>query len=177
MPELLHLEVAEITRSPEIFLSPGFRLYIEEAVRFCLDYNNHLAGKVLEVDGHYQGRFELRWIALARNYWNAFADCQAAVEHAAYGIAFLLMLTLTEHRVIQRSAKGTGFDFWLGNRGVPGFQNHARLEISGILLGPSRVRSRGLEKQVQSRRSDSTGLPVYVVIVEFSHPKSRIALR
>lgn len=177
MLEPFHLEVAEITRSPEICLSPGFRLYIEEAARFCLDYNNHLDGKMLEVDGHYQGRFELRWIALARDYWNSFSDHQAAVEHAAYGIAFLLMLALTEHRVIQRSAKGTGFDFWLGKRGVPGFQSHARLEVSGILLRPSRVGSRGAEKQVQSRRSDSTGLPAYVVIVEFSCPKSRITLR
>lgn len=177
MPEPRQLDVALITQSPDILLSRRFRSYLEEAARFCLDYNDHPNGQTLTVNGFCRRRFGLRWIALEQDVWNTYADTQEAVEYGAYGIAFLLVLALTRHSVTQRSAKGSGFDFWLGNRGDLGFQNSARLEISGILSGPSRLASREAKKIAQSMRSDSSRLPAYVVIVEFSRPMSRITKR
>jgi hypothetical protein len=60
---------------------------------------------------------------------------QEASEYGAYGVAITLALELTETAQVERSAKGTGIDYWLGDgrdeRGI--FQRTARLEVSGIL--------------------------------------------
>lgn len=63
--------------------------------------------------------------------WN---DEEFTTEQAAYGIAFLIIRELTDLTVIERSRKGTGFDYWLGtttDEGQP-FKNKVRLEVSGI---------------------------------------------
>ena len=67
-------------------------------------------------------------------------------EQAAYGTAFLIIRELTDLTVIERSRKGTGFDYWLGTFDTDEgqlFQNKVRLEVSGIRKGDSsRVKAR-----------------------------------
>lgn len=67
--------------------------------------------------------------------WN---DQEYTTEQAAYGIALLLLSKLTEFTVVERSRKGTGFDYWLGkptdSSDLP-FQKSMRLEVSGIRQG------------------------------------------
>jgi hypothetical protein len=171
------LDVTAITQSPDIRLSRGFRSHLEEAARFCLDYNGHSDGTTLTVQGSYRHRFGLRWTALPQADWHTYANFQVAVERAAYGIAFILILALTQHRIIRQSAIGTGFGYWLGDRRDLGFQNSARLEVSGIFSGPSRLASRAAKKIAQSKRSDYSELPAYIVIVEFGRPSSRVTRR
>jgi hypothetical protein len=84
-------------------------------------------------------------------------------------------LELTETAQVERSAKGTGIDYWLGDgreeRGI--FQRTAHLEVSGILLGDKRkLASRLREKVAQTQRSDQWELRVYAVIVEFIAPEA-----
>ena len=171
------LSLTAIAESPDIHLSPGFRLYLLEAAQFCLDHNGHSDGAPFNVDGSYWCQLWLRWTALSQGSQHTFADLEEAAEQGAYGVAFMVILALTRHNVVERSAKGTGFDFWLGERGDLGFQKCARLEVSGILSDVSRISSRTAQKVEQIRRSDDSKLPAYVVIVEFSRPMSRVIKR
>ena len=93
-----------------------------------------------------------------------------ATEWGATGIAVLLAKEETGHAVVSRSPKGTGFDYWIGEESDV-FQGKARLEVSGILHGDNQViNSRIKEKKRQISRSDSSGYPGYVVVVEFGQP-------
>jgi len=93
------------------------------------------------------------------------------------GIAFMLIRQLTQFTVIERSRKGTGFDYWLGSEDEAGelpFQNKVRLEVSGIRKADdSRVRARIKQKIEQTNPSDGE-FPAYIIIVEFSRPLSFI---
>ena len=73
---------------------------------------------------------------------------QEATEWGACGVAILVVNQVTGKVVIERSKKGTGFDYWLGDNddgdSLP-FANSARLEVSGILTGT--------KAQIASRRA------------------------
>lgn len=86
-------------------------------------------------------------------------------------VAIAVVTRITKHRVVLRSRKTTGFDWWLGPKaGVFA----ARLEVSGILNGPSKVRGRVQEKLDQMAPTDADGLPGYAAVVEFSTPQAVI---
>ena len=93
----------------------------------------------------------------------------------ATGVAVLLAKQETDHVVIERSVKGTGIDYWLGDASdAPLFQRKARLEISGILQGNDRaVGARVRQKLRQVARSNCV-LPAFVVVVEFGKPRAVI---
>ena len=106
--------------------------------------------------------------------WN---DQEYATEQAAYGIAFMLIGKMTNFTVIERSRRGTGFDYWLGIKDetleLP-FAKKVRLEVSGIRRGDdSRIKARVKQKIEQTNLSDGV-LPAYIVVVEFSRPLSWI---
>jgi hypothetical protein len=102
-----------------------------------------------------------------------FNDQHMATELGAYGVAFLVLGAGTTFTVIERSARGTGFDYWLGSDDSL-FQRKARLEVSGILVGEnSAVDKRIAEKIGQTKRSAGS-LPAYAVVVEFSRPMSKV---
>lgn len=91
-------------------------------------------------------------------------------------IAILLAIKKTGYSTVERSIKGTGFDYWLGeakNTEELPFQRKARLEISGIRSGNEyQVNRRVNMKLMQTNRSDNIGLPAYIIVVEFSMPMS-----
>ena len=61
-----------------------------------------------------------------------------------------------------------------GLRGVEqeNMTNQTRLEVSGILDAqyPSRIVQRVKEKMEQTKQSDYSALPAYVIVVEFGRP-------
>ena len=102
-------------------------------------------------------------------------DSEVATEHGAVGIAILLVKKVVGYSVIQRSRKGTGFDWWLGNEDELPFQNKARLEVSGIREGTAaQVSARVREKISQVAPSDDTGLPAHAIVVEFGQPSAEM---
>ncbi len=108
-----------------------------------------------------------------------WADDQEATEFGACGIAALLIHEFTDLTVTERSVKGTGFDYWLGTKSseAPLFQEKARLEVSGIRNGDDfALRRRVKEKTEQTKRLDGT-LPAYIIVVEFSTPRSQTVKR
>jgi hypothetical protein len=117
------------------------------------------------------------WEALGDAHKSTYADLQEATEFGAYGIALIVIRELTGKAAIERSAKGGGFDWWIGDTDDPfalPFQGKTRLEVSGIL----RDRGGHLESRLQRKRhqtdpSDSIG-PAMIAIVELGQPKAHI---
>jgi hypothetical protein len=162
-------------------ITPAFGAAIAEAGAICLTDEAHEPGVVLEVQGEFSTQFQLDWQPVteqARRCWN---DEEYTTEQAAYGIAFLLILQLTTLTVIERSRKGTGFDYWLGSQDSTAmlpFQRMARLEVSGIRKGNrSQINARVKQKTEQTGASDAEGLPAYIIVVEFSHPISVVSAK
>src|SRR5436189_2851572 len=82
-----------------------------EACLVCLALQGHSSGVELKINGTYDETLRVVWddilMEQIRRSWN---DLDDATESGACGIAFLLILTLTEYTIIRRSHKGTGFD-------------------------------------------------------------------
>lgn len=146
-----------------------------QAAKVCLANQNHADRVQLTRTGAFAETFALRWKMPSKQTLATWSDLSEAVEMGACAIAFMLTLEVTDYTVIQRSRKGTGFDYWLGKKNDIPFQNSARLEISGILCGDSRSLDRRVAmKQKQIQRSDATMIPGFVVVVEFSAPTSKM---
>lgn len=157
-------------------VTPSFGTSLAEAGAVCLDNVGHPNCAELHVKGLHKTKFKLLWPEVTAQMKNCYNDLQASTEHGAYGIALLLMKQLTDFTVIQRSRKGPGFDYWLGKDGSSLFQDKARLEVSGILKGPSKVPSRVKQKLAQVTPSDGI-FPAYVVVIEFSTPLSQVVIK
>ena len=132
----------------------------------------------MPVTGALSHSLEVTWLPTDQQTRNCYADLPFATEFGAYGVAVLLVELLTDLTVVERSRKGTGFDYWLGPKGssAPLFQEKGRLEASGILNGgDSQVRGRLREKLAQLV-GGGVPLPGYAVVVEFGTPESRVAV-
>lgn len=152
--------------------------FLAEAAAVCLESQGHVPGVTLAARAPDPVAFTLQWPEVSDQTRRTFNDMQDATEFGACGIAILLVLALTGFTVVERSRKGTGFDYWLGHpTGLP-FQNKARLEVSGILRGTEgQIAARMREKLKQTEASDETLLPAYAVVVEFSRPRAEVGKR
>lgn len=159
-------------------ITPSFGAALAEACAVCLEEQGHSQGVEIIIDGDFNAVFKLHWQPVNEQMLRCWNDEEFTTEQAAYGIAFLIVTKLTELTVIERSSKGTGFDYWLGtldiNQELP-FQNKARLEVSGIRKGDNnRIQARVKQKKEQTKLSDGY-FPAYIVVVEFSTPLSFVA--
>jgi hypothetical protein len=92
-------------------------------------------------------------------------------------VALLVLRALAGLTVLERSRKGTGFDWWLASEDNL-FPAAARLEVSGIMRGSARrVSARLKERLAQTERSDPAGLTAFVAVVEFGGPVAKVARR
>ncbi len=112
-------------------ITPAFGAALAEACAVCLTDQNHQPGVELQVTGELTGTFELYWPTVTAQMQRCWNDQEYTTEQAAYGIALLLLSRLTDFTVVERSRKGTGFDYWLGkstdSSELP-FQKSMRLE-------------------------------------------------
>src|SRR5262245_13357891 len=150
---------------------------VQSAV-LCLEGQGHRSGALLSVQGSFTRTFRLLWTMdvteAMRRYWN---DPDEAAEQGAYALALLLLRALAGLTVLERSRKGTGFDWWLASEDNL-FQVSARLEVSGIMRGSARrVNGRLKERIAQTERSDPSGLTAFVAVVEFGRPMARVVRR
>jgi hypothetical protein len=165
---------------PANLLTPSVMNSFAEASVVCLDNQGHKSGVTFEVFGHINENIILSWeTEVTPKIKDAWNDLQDATEDGASYLAILIIYHFTSYKVIKRSAKRTGFDYWLGEKEdeqYP-FQNKARLEISGILQENKKnpINRRVDVKLIQTKQSDNLKLPAYIVIVEFSKPQSQVA--
>lgn len=153
-----------------------------EACKVCLEDQKHQPNAaLLKVDGMSPRSFTLAWKGpLAPEAISSWDDPEEATEHGACAIAFLVVLEIEQLKVIRRSRKRTGIDYWLARQEDQLVQNAARLEISGIRKGDnSMIQTRLNKKKEQTKQSDAQNpdLPAYVVVVEFSNPVAHMEVR
>jgi hypothetical protein len=162
-------------------LTPSLGSSMLEACVVTFFKSGHKTGVKLLVKGAGDEQFTIRWNLKygdqLRRTWN---DQDEATEFAATCISILLAFRKTGYSVIERSFKKTGVDYWLGSKvdELNIFENKARLEVSGIFKGNERkVEYRTKIKLHQSKQSDSSKLPAFISVVEFSQPQSKFVRR
>ena len=154
-------------------ITPSFGMALAEAGGVCLESQGHAQGVQISVRGNYKS-YSLTWPIITEQTRRCWNDHEIATEHGAVSIAVLLVKKEIGYTVLERSWKGTGFDYWMGEGTDAPFQHEARLEISGIRKGSDRdVQARMRQKLRQTDRSDGL-LPAYVIIVEFGRPLAEV---
>ncbi len=158
------------------YITPRWGGAMAEAAGVCLELQRHSQGVLLSVRGNVDNTHALLWPPVNVQTRRTLADHQEATEYGAMAVAVLLAKNEIGYGVIERSAKGTGIDYWLGDEeGLP-FQRKARLEVSGILsAGEShsdveRAVTKRVKAKLKQTQSSSGLLPVYVIVVEFGSP-------
>ncbi len=149
-----------------------------DACIVCLDNQNHHQPIKLQLveDGNLQNA-QLIWNqSLNDQIRRTWRDLYEATEYDATGLAILLVIQRTPYTILERSVRGTGFDYWLLDKEIAQSselitQGNARLEISGILRAEkdSLIQIRLREKLNQV--SSDTTLPTLIIVVEFSRPE------
>jgi hypothetical protein len=145
------------------------------AAAVCYDKNGFHPEIEHEITGDIQGTITLDWDKLTSIDNNTYNDLQEATEWGATVIAFLLIKQYTNYRVISRSKKGTGYDYFLGSGTGNLFQDMAKLEVSGILKVTKKnsIEQRKREKMKQAEKYDKE-LTVFVVVTGFSSKESGV---
>ena len=152
--------------------------YIYDAAVFCFHHHRHQSGIRCEVQS-----LEETFLVVSIVWTKQFADdikrtfggTDYAVEFAAECIACLTIRAITEYTVIERSQRFDGVDFWLAERSDEdklSFHRSARMESKGITEAryPSDIKAQVDKGIKQSKRSDNTLLPAYIIVTEFSTP-------
>jgi len=143
----------------------------------CLENQSHSPGVLISVDGAIGSNEALTWTPVTQQLRDSYKDLQEATEWGASGIAIVLLEKFTGLVVLERSIKGTGFDYWVGIQGASGqvlFQGKARLEVSGILNGGDKVLASRVKQKKKQIGASSAAVPAYVAVIEFGKPKGRL---
>ena len=160
-------------------ITPAFGEGLAEAAGVCLEERKHSSPTPMQISGEALGSAILEWKPTSDQMRRCWNDDEVATEHGAYGIAALLVPRITNLQVVERSKKGTGFDYWLGTSAETEtlFQNKARLEVSGIRTGPETIIASRVRKKLEQTEISDAALSAVVIVVEFSGPQSRVAKR
>jgi len=144
---------------------------LAEAAAVCLEDRKHPSGVRLPRTGLMRGDLHVEWQPVDEQNRRCYADMQEATERGACGVAILVVREATGMVVIERSKKGTGFDYWLGQKDYDGLPFEGmRLEVSGILTGTkTQIDSRIKQKKSQMEPTDHLA-PGFVAVVEFGTP-------
>lgn len=163
-------------------LTQEFGNFLLQACAVCLENQSHRSGaQMVLLNSRGNKSITLYWNAIVddrvRRNWS---DLQEATEYAATGVAIKLAQTESNSSCIERSSKGTGFDYWLGDENDLGiFERKQRLEISGILqeTTSNTVASRMKSKEKQTEVSDGMAIDAHICVVEFSTPKGEYKIK
>lgn len=152
--------------------------YLADAATVCFDECGHHTSILLPVTGWRGRKYHVTCPEITAQKRRTHNDQQEATEAGACAVAISVIHDAVGFAVVERSRKGTGFDYWLGEDEPYPFQKKARLEVSGILHGTENdVEQRVKKKCLQTERSDYTRLDAFVAVIEFGHPMAKVAKR
>ena len=159
-------------------ITPSFGKALAEAAGVCLESQGHAVLTQITIRGHVSIEHPLVWPQVTEQTRRTWNDPDEATEYGATGIAVLLSRQELGYLVIERSVKGTGIDYWMGDESdALSFERKARLEISGIRSGSSSaVRDRVRQKLQQTTPSDGS-LTAFVIVVEFGTPLAEVQMK
>lgn len=154
-------------------LTPEIGSYMRQACIVCLDSQSHKSGAEFSVNDQ---KTLIQWAQevddkIMRNW----RDLQEATEYGASAISVLLAERETNYTCLERSSKGSGFDYYLGDEDDFGiFQHKAKLEISGILseTKTNTVKQRVKEKKDQVDKYAKENMQAHICVTAFSAPKA-----
>jgi hypothetical protein len=182
MEEALYVFTFDSLIEGKLGLSPSYGTFLAEAAAYCLYKNDHHSPRDLLLIVKKTITTRLVWTEVGPELDSTWADLKEATEYGAYAVGIVVCLRITSSTRVERCAQeGTGIDLWVtdsvpDDKGI--FQRCSRLEVSGILHDDqNRIKSRQRQKTTQTKRSDDTGLPAYVAIVEFGSPEIRVKKR
>ncbi len=155
-------------------VSPARGRAFAEAAAISLHRQGHKSGVELLLAGVLKKSFALQYPRITRQIDKSWADQDEATEDGACAMAFVLTMRVTDFTVIERSAKGTGIDYWLGYVSELPFQRAARLEVSGIAKGDESAIARRVQQKKEQSRKSAGSLKAYVCVTEFGTPTSRL---
>lgn len=97
-------------------LTPAFGEMLAEAASVCLEAQTQriVCSLFIRQDDNAEISFLLRRLQVTDAMRRAYRDEQEATEFGACGIALLVVREITGYTVVERSVRGTGFDYWLG---------------------------------------------------------------
>ena len=172
-PILLHL-ASLMEGMPALTAALGGAL--AEAATVCLVHQGDGESCSLQVQWQARQRvFTLHRLPMTETLRRAYLDLQEATELGACGVAILAARKLTGYTVVERSVKGTGFDYWLGAVNPPDselepLERKARLEVSGILQGATEGVEARIREKIRQTRCSAGAYPAYIVVVKFDMP-------
>ncbi|MFH1268437.1 MAG: hypothetical protein ABIK89_22170 [Planctomycetota bacterium] len=178
-PPIGTLDLSRLGETPQM---PGLTRpaaqYLADAAAVCFDECGHREPILLTVTGWRSREYHVVCPETTDQKRRTHNDPQEATEVGACAVAISVIHDVAGFAVVERSRKGTGFDYWLGDDDPHPFQKKARLEVSGILHGTENdVEQRVKKKCLQTKRSDYTRLDAFVVVVEFGHPMAKVVKR
>lgn len=160
-------------------LTKSLGMVLVENISVCYHQTGKINPVSLNLSGICNELAKVRLIKITDQLLKTYADLQDATENAAVGLALATIIDKTNYKIIERSMKSTGIDYWLGEKDDPGplFQRKARLEVSGILKGSdSDITKRVNSKIKQAERSANSGLSVFISVSEFTQSKTVVNL-
>lgn len=153
-----------------------------QAAMVCLESRNHSSGVHCEMNSLIETKSMLRitWNeAVTQQMKNTWYDRREASEMGAAGVAILVILSFTDYTILRRMDidENTGMDYWLSKSSVGDdltenfLEGDARLEVAGRRSETAKKIEKIVRVKLErSIKSDKTGTPAYVVVVEFSKP-------
>lgn len=161
-------------------IPPKAEGYYVQNCKVCLDSQGHGSGVSFLVKyGRKEYKYKLAWKdQVTSQERRAYADLQDATEISATAIAFLLIRTLTEYTVIERSKKGTTVDYFLSEKGMDDkliFNKTPRLEVTGILQeNQGNPVTKRVANKLKRLKLFDDDLPTYIVVVEHGMPWAKM---
>lgn len=165
------LDLTELELGKHHNLTPAMGVNLSHAAAICIAYRGHDIETNATGKGSYLRNYILRRCHVTDEIMRTWNDLQEATEEGACGVALVQVANESKYEVIERSRKGTGIDYWLGDKNSFLFQRKARLEVSGSLTGDEDELNKRLKIKIeQTKQSDQTRLPAIIVIVGFTQP-------
>jgi len=165
------LDLTELELGKHHNLTPAMGASLSHAAAVCIDDRGHAINTPATGEGTYKRNYTLKRCDVTDEIKRTWNDMQEATEEGACAVALVQVAKESKYQVIERSRKGTGIDYWLGDNDSFLFQRKARLEVSGSLNGDEVELNKRLKIKVeQTKQSDSTKLPAIIVIVGFAQP-------
>jgi len=150
--------------------------FLVEATVVCLVLNGHKSGVILTVTGDIEENFQLFWTdEVTLQKIRTWKDKNEATEYGASAIAILLIFVLDSLVIKERLPQNDIADYSL--RTLQSEEQKGKLEVSGIWKETTTNTAKTRVKVKLNRLTKSSSvrnLPVYVIVTEFSSPKSKI---
>jgi len=158
-------------------ITPEVGSFMVQAAIVCLVENGHQSGVTLKVEGYFEEKIQLIWSdKINKQVLRTWRDSNETVEYGATALSTLLLCLLADLEIYERIPPEGEADYYL--QSLESKNVIALLEVSGIWkeskYNTPKIRMRVKKKRIEEANK-ITNLPIYIVVTEFSIPKSKIS--